>query len=130
MEKKQEFSLPSASYSYQRSQTAMGTATESHNASHIKMFPQPSHAVNSPGSLQPASPMTRGTPVSSASLPYQLPTSEVRPLITGGVVSGNLVRDSSSVAPPRVGTPHFQMDGQQSGSSHALQVQGNNFMFL
>ncbi|MCD7461464.1 hypothetical protein HAX54_046181 [Datura stramonium] len=123
MDKTQEFSLPSASYSSQRHQTAMGTATESHNASHIKMFPQPSHAVNSSGSFQPASPMGRGTPVSSASLPYQLPTSEVRPLTTRGVVSGNLVRDSSSVAPPRVGRPHFQMDGWQSGSSHALQVQ-------
>ncbi|CAN4102665.1 unnamed protein product [Withania somnifera] len=126
MEKTQEFSLPSTSYSSQRSQTAMGTATERHNASHIKMFPQPSHAVNSSGSLQPASPMGHGTPVSSASLPYQLPTSGVRPLITGGVVSGNLVRDSSSVAPPPgVGRPHFQMDGRQSGSSHALQVQVN-----
>ncbi|KAL3364691.1 hypothetical protein AABB24_013463 [Solanum stoloniferum] len=123
MEKAQEFSLPSASYPSQRSQIAVGTATESHNASHIKMFPQPSHAVNSSGSLQPASPMERGTPISSASLPYQLPTSEVRPLITSGVVSGNLVRDSSSVAPPRVGRHHFQMDGRQSGSSHALQVQ-------
>lgn len=123
MEKTQEFCIPSASYSSQRSQTTIGAATEKHNASHIKMFPQPSHAVNSSGSLQPASRMGRGTPVSSASLPYQLPTSEVRPLITGGVVSGNLVRDSSSVAPPRVGRPHFQMDGRQSGSSHALQVQ-------
>ncbi|XP_060187603.1 uncharacterized protein LOC132616870 isoform X1 [Lycium barbarum] len=123
MEKMQGFSRPSASYSSQRSQTAVGAATESHNASHIKTFPQPSHAVNSSGSFQPASPMGRGTHVSSAALPYQLPTSEVRPLMTGGVVSGNLVRDSSSVAPPRVGRPHFQMDGRQSGSSHALQVQ-------
>ncbi|KAK4341878.1 hypothetical protein RND71_037694 [Anisodus tanguticus] len=123
MENTQEFSLPSASYSSQRSQTAVGTATESRKVSQIKMFPQQSHAVNSSGSFQPASPMGRGTPVSSASLPYQLPTSEVRPLITSGVVSGNLVRDSSSAAPPRVGRPHFQIDGRQSGSSHALQVQ-------
>ncbi|XP_016581358.2 uncharacterized protein LOC107878760 isoform X1 [Capsicum annuum] len=125
MDKTQEFSLPSASYSSQRSQTAMGTTTERHNPSHIKMFPQPSHAVNSSGSFQAASPMGRGTPVSSASLPYQLPTSEVRPVITGGVLSDNLVRDSSSVAPPRVGRQHFQMDGRQSGSSHALQVQAS-----
>lgn len=130
MEKTQEFSLPSASYPSQRSQTAMGTAIESRKASHIRMFPQPSHAVDSSGNLQPASPMGRGTPVSSASFPYQLPTSELRPLITSGVVSGNLLSDSSSVAPPRVGRPHFQMDGWQSGSSHALQVQGNKFVFL
>nr|XP_016516003.1 PREDICTED: uncharacterized protein LOC107832656 isoform X3 [Nicotiana tabacum] len=123
MEKTQEFSLPFASYSSQRSQTAVGTAAESHNASHTKMFPQPSQTVNSSGSFQPASSLGHGTPVSSASLPYQLPTSEVRPSISGGVVSGNLVRDYSSPAPPGVGRPHFRMDGRPSGSSHTLQVQ-------
>lgn len=110
----------------------MAATIENRGPSHVRMFPhnKANHAVNSSGSLQSASPLVHGTPASSAPLPYQLPTSEVRPVISSGVVSGNPVRDSSLVGLPRVDRPSFRMDGRPNGSSHVLQVQGNNNTFL
>ncbi|KAF3679784.1 putative indole-3-acetate O-methyltransferase 1-like [Capsicum annuum] len=127
LEKTVEFSVPAATYSSQRPQANVATTTENRGPSHVRMFPpnKASPVVNPSGSFQSASPLVHGTPASSAPLPYQLPTSEIRPVISGGVVSGNQVRDSSLVALPRVERPSFRMDGRPNGSSHTLQVQGN-----
>ncbi|KAJ8560978.1 hypothetical protein K7X08_027168 [Anisodus acutangulus] len=123
-----EFSVPAAAYSSQRPQANMAIAIENRGPSHVRKFPpeKASHVVNPSGSFQPASPLVHGTPASSAPLPYQLPTSEVRPVISSGVVSGNPVRDSSLVALPRVERPNFRMDAQPNGSSHMLQVQATS----
>lgn len=132
MEKTEEFSVPAATYSSQRPQPNMATTIENRGPSHVRMFPhnKASHVVNPSGSFQSASPLIHGTPASSAPLPYQLPTSEVRPVVSSGVVSGNPVRDSSLVAFPRGDRPSFRMDGRPNGSSHVLQVQGNKNTFL
>lgn len=128
LEKTEEFAVPAATYSSQRPQSNMAATIENRGPSHVRMFPhnKANHAVNSSGSLQSASPLVHGTPASSAPLPYQLPTSEVRPVISSGVVSGNPVRDSSLVGLPRVDRPSFRMDGRPNGSSHVLQVQATS----
>uniref|UniRef100_A0A0V0IW70 Putative ovule protein n=1 Tax=Solanum chacoense TaxID=4108 RepID=A0A0V0IW70_SOLCH len=128
LEKTEEFSVPAATYSSQRPQSNMAATIENRGPSHVRMFPhnKASHVVNPSGSFQSASPLVHGTPASSAPLPYQLPTSEVRPVISSGVVSGNPVRDSSLVALPRVDRPSFRMDGRPNGSSHMLQVQATS----
>ncbi|MCD9560851.1 hypothetical protein HAX54_019659 [Datura stramonium] len=106
----------------------MATTIENRGPSHVRMFPpdKASHLVNPSGSFQSASPLVHGTPASSVPLPYQLPTSEVRPVISSGVVSSNPVRDSSLVALPRMERPSFRMDGRPNGSSHVLQVQATS----
>lgn len=128
LEKTEEFSVPAATYSSQRPQPNIATTIENRGPSHVRMFPhnKASHVVNPSGSFQSASPLVHGTPTSSAPLPYQLPTSEVRPVISSGVVSGNPVRDSSLVALPRGDRPSFRMDGRPNGSSHMLQVQATS----
>ncbi|XP_016471026.1 uncharacterized protein LOC107793234 isoform X2 [Nicotiana tabacum] len=129
LEKTEEFSVPSATYSSQRPQANMATAIEGRGPSHVaRVVPpdKPSHVINPSGNFQPASPLVHGTSASSAPLPYQLPTSEVRPVISSGVVAGNPVRDSSLVALPRVERPNFRMDGRPNGYSHALQVQATS----
>lgn len=132
MEKTEEFSVPAAAYSSQRPQPNIATTNENRGPSHVRMFPhnKASHVVNPSGSFQSASPLVHGTTACSLPLPYQLPTSEVRPVISSGVVSGNPVRDSSLVALPRGDRPSFRMDGRPNGSSHMLQVQGNKNTFL
>ncbi|KAK4343978.1 hypothetical protein RND71_037072 [Anisodus tanguticus] len=128
LKKSAAFSVPAAAYSSQRPQANMATAIENRGPSHVRKFPpdKTSHVVNPSGSFQPASPLVHGTPSSSAPLPYQLPTSEVRTVISSGVVSGNPVRDSFLVALPRVERPNFRMDGRPNGSSHMLQVQATS----
>lgn len=128
LEKTEEFAVSAATYSSQRPQANMATAIENRGPSHVRMFPpdKASQVVNPSRSFQSASPLVHGTPASSAPLPYQLPTSEVRPVISSGVVSGNPVRDSSLVALPRVERPSFRMDGRTHGSPHMLQVQATS----
>lgn len=128
LEKTEEFSVPAAAYSSQRPQPNIATTNENRGPSHVRMFPhnKASHVVNPSGSFQSASPLVHGTTACSLPLPYQLPTSEVRPVISSGVVSGNPVRDSSLVALPRGDRPSFRMDGRPNGSSHMLQVQATS----
>ncbi|XP_059277312.1 uncharacterized protein LOC132031393 [Lycium ferocissimum] len=127
LERTEEFSVPAAAYASQRSQANMATPIENRGPSHVRKFPpdKASHVVNPSGIFQPV-PLVHGTPASSAPLPYQLPTSEVRPVSSSGVVSGNPVRDSSLVALPRVERTNLRMDGRPNGSSHMLQVQATS----
>lgn len=127
MEKSEEFALHSATYSSQRLQTNVGSAAESRGTSHaVRMFSseKQSQAPNSSGGFQPASTLGHVSATNSTPLPYQLPTSEVRPVISSGLPSSHIGRDSSSLALPRADRPHFRLDVKSNGASYTSQVQG------
>ncbi|CAL5390385.1 unnamed protein product [Camellia sinensis] len=130
MEKSEEFSVRTATHSSQRVQTNLGTAAESRGALHTtKMFPsdKPSPAPNSSGGFQPASPLVHVKAANSTSLPYQLPASEVRTsVVSSGLPTSLLGRDSSSSVLPRVDRPHVRLDPRSNGSSYMSQIQGVN----
>lgn len=129
MEKSEEFSLHSAPYTSQQSQTKLAAAAENHGTSHaVRMFPsdKPNHAPTSSGGFHPASPLAHVSSSNSTSLPYQLPTSEVRPMVSSGISSSHLRKDSSSLSMPRFERPHFRLDGSSNGASYTSQVQANS----
>ncbi|KAL8462429.1 hypothetical protein ACS0TY_032637 [Phlomoides rotata] len=123
MEKAEVFSLPSTPHSA-RLHPNSGAVVESRNASHSVRTSQPDKSSNMPissGSFQSASPLSHSTAVNSTSLPYQLPTSEIRPIVSNTVSSSHL----NSAASPRVEWPHLRSDGRPNGSLHPSQVQAN-----
>lgn len=125
MEKPEDFTLQSAPYSSQRLQSNSGTTVENRAPPHgVRMFQadKPGQAPISSGNFQSASTLGHGSTANSASLPYQLPTSEIRPVTHAGLTTGNLGKDNSPVALPRVERPHFRPDGRSNGASH---IQGN-----
>ncbi|XP_057474781.1 uncharacterized protein LOC130762923 [Actinidia eriantha] len=84
------------------------------------------HAPISAGGLQHASPLGHVSAANSASLPYQLPASEVRTTPgSSGLPTSLLGRDSSSTPLPRVDRPHFRLDPRSNGSI-APQIQVNS----
>lgn len=114
MEKAENFSLPSTPHS-SRLHPNSGSAAESRNMAHPIRMPQSDKSIHmtiSSGSFQ--SPLVHTAAVNSAPLPYQLPTSEIRP------VPGH----SNSAALPRVDRSHIRSDGRPNGSSHPQQIQG------
>ncbi|GFP87511.1 phd finger protein at3g20280 [Phtheirospermum japonicum] len=117
MEKAEEFSLPSTPHS-SRLQPNTGASVESRSALHPVQMSQPVSA--GPGSFQSASPLGHRSTVNSTSLPYQLPTSEIRP-----VGSSSLPSSQSSASLPRVDRLHLRSDGRPNGSSHPAQPQAN-----
>lgn len=120
MEKAEAFSLPSTPHS-SRLQANSGAAVESHNASHPVRVSQPdksSHMSISSGSFQ-STPLGHSTTANSTSLSYQLPTSEIRPIVSSALPSSH----SSSAALPRVNRPHLRSDGRANGSSQPSQIQ-------
>lgn len=129
MEKSVEFSQHSATYSSQRLQTNLAGSTESRGASHaVRMFTsdKPSHAPVSSKSFQHPSHLVHASPANSTSLPYQLPTSEVRPVVPSVLPGSHLGRDSSSLALPRVDRSHFRLDVRSNGSPYSSQAQANS----
>ncbi|KAK3014517.1 hypothetical protein RJ639_010067, partial [Escallonia herrerae] len=126
MEKADEFSLHTATYSPQPMQPNVTAAAESCRASPgSRMFPpdKPSHASISSVGFPPATPSSHTSATNTTSLPYQLPSSEVRPMVSSGLPSSHLGRDSSLLALPRGERPQFRLDGRSNGSSYASQVQ-------
>ncbi|KAK4398571.1 PHD finger protein [Sesamum angolense] len=124
MEKAEAFSLPSTPHS-SRLQANSGAAVESHSASHPVRASQPdksSHMSISSGSFQSATPLGHSTTANSTSLSYQLPTSEIRPIVSSALPSSH----SSSVALPRVNRPHLRSDGRANGSSQPAQIQATS----
>ncbi|XP_011095470.1 uncharacterized protein LOC105174914 [Sesamum indicum] len=121
MEKAEAFSLPSTPHS-SRLQANSGAAVESHSASHPVRVSQPdksSHMSISSGSFQSTTPLGHSTTANSTSLSYQLPTSEIRPIVSSALPSSH----SSSAALPRVNRPHLRSDGRANGSSQPSQIQ-------
>ncbi|KAL0399174.1 UNVERIFIED_CONTAM: PHD finger protein [Sesamum radiatum] len=120
MEKAEAFSLPSTPHS-SRLQANSGAAAESHSASHpvrASQLDKSSHMSISSGSFQSATPLGHSTTANSTSLPYQLPTSEIRPIVSSALPSSH----SSSAALPRVNRPHLRSDGRANGSSLPSQI--------
>ncbi|KAI3456872.1 hypothetical protein Pfo_013535 [Paulownia fortunei] len=123
MEKAEDFSLPSTPHA-SRLHPNTGTAVDSRSASHPVRTSQPdksSHMSISSSSFQAASPLVHSSTANSTSLPYQLPTSEIRPIGSSAVSASHL----SSAALPRVDRPHLRSDGRSNGSAHPSQVQAN-----
>ncbi|KAH6822687.1 hypothetical protein C2S53_003514 [Perilla frutescens var. hirtella] len=121
MEKAENFSLPSTPHS-SRLHPNSGSAVESRNMAHPVRMPQPeksSHISMSSGSFQSPSPLAHTTAANTAPLPYQLPTSEIRPVVSSALPSGHL----NSAALPRVS--HLRSDGRPNGSPHPPQIQAN-----
>ncbi|KAL0320840.1 UNVERIFIED_CONTAM: PHD finger protein [Sesamum radiatum] len=77
------------------------------------------HMPTSSGNFQSASPSVCSTAVNSTSLPYQLPTNDIRPVVSNALPLGHL----GSAALPRVDRPNLRSDGRSNGLSHASQVQ-------
>lgn len=132
MKKSEEFAVHSASHSSQRLQVNAGSASESGSSHAVRMLTsqKPSQVPTASVGLQPASQLARGSATNSTALPYQLPTSEVRPLVPGEIPSSHVGRDSSSLAFPRAERPHFGSDIKYNGA-YPSQAQGNGLtLFL
>ncbi|XP_071915203.1 uncharacterized protein [Coffea arabica] len=126
MEKAEDFTLPSAQHSSQRLHTKSGVAVENRApppAGRVFATDKPSHIPISSGSFQP-SPLGHVAGTTLTSLPYQLPTSEVRPTTPSGLPSSNMARDATPVALPRI--ERFRLDGRPNGSLPTSQVQANS----
>lgn len=126
MKKSEDFAVHSASHSSQRSQENVGAASESGSSHAVRMLTsqKPSQASNASVGLQPASQLARVSATNSTALPYQLPTSEVRPLVPGEIPSSHVGRDSS-LALPRAERPHFSSDLKYNGA-YPSQTQVNS----
>ncbi|KAL4566885.1 hypothetical protein LXL04_031011 [Taraxacum kok-saghyz] len=108
MEKSEVFPLHSNMYTPPRLQSNITGSAESRGTS-TRMFPsdKTNQTPVSSGSFQnPSASNTR-------TLPYQLPTSEVRPGMSNIIHMG---RDSSSLPASRSERPHFRIDGGANGS--------------
>ncbi|KAL8131676.1 uncharacterized protein LOC141711701 [Apium graveolens] len=118
MEKSDEFAVHSASRSSQRLQANVGSASESGSSQAVRMLTsqKPSQVPTASVGLQPASQLARVSATNSTALPYQLPTSEVRPLVPGEIPTSHVGRDSSSLALPRAERPHFSSDMKYNGA--------------
>ncbi|XP_073312921.1 uncharacterized protein [Primulina huaijiensis] len=119
MEKAADFSLPSTPHSLQNLQGNSGQSVESRSALHparTSQLDKSSHTTMLSG-IQSTTPSTYGTATTSTSLPYQLPTSEIRPVGSSALPSSHL----GSTTLPRVDRSH----PRSNGSSHASQVAAN-----
>ncbi|XP_073309155.1 uncharacterized protein [Primulina huaijiensis] len=122
MEKAEDFSLPSTPHSSQNLQGNFGQSVESRSAFHparTSHLDKSSHVTMLSG-IQSTSPLTYGTATTSTSLPYQLPTSEIKPMGSSALPSSHLC----STALPSVDRSHPRSNGS-SHASHASQVPAN-----
>lgn len=128
MEKTDDFSQPSVPNSSRRQHGISAGAVESRGPSPaVRGFPsdKSGHTPIPAGSFQPASPLVHAVGINSTSSSYQLPTSEVRPVVSGGLTPNHPVKDSTSAALPRVDRSQFRLDGRPNGS-HQSQLQANS----
>ncbi|XP_028768875.1 uncharacterized protein LOC114726435 isoform X2 [Neltuma alba] len=130
MEESKKFHEHSAPSTSQPLQTSMGSGmVENRMPSHtVRMFPsdKSSHTgVSSSGTI--TSPHVTHVPAGSSSgLHYQSTTTEVKsPIVSGGMPSSHLGRNSSSSALPKVEQPQFKVDGGSSGP-YLMHAQANS----
>ncbi|KAI4306158.1 hypothetical protein L6164_029459 [Bauhinia variegata] len=124
MEESKKFSAHSATYNPQSLQTSTGGTVENRVPSHaIRMFPSDK---SNQAAIFSASTLA-STPVPQVSAALHHPSSnEVRPpMVTSGMSSSHLGRNSS-LALPKVEQPQFKVDGGLNGPSYVLQVQANS----
>ncbi|KAI4307943.1 hypothetical protein L6164_031067 [Bauhinia variegata] len=126
MEEAKKYSAHSATYSSQPLQTSTSGTVENRMPSHaVRMFPsdKSSHAAISSASTLASTPVSQ---VSSA-LHYPSSSNEIRaPIVTSGMPSNHLGRNSSSLTLPKTEQPQFKADGGSNGSPYMLQVQANS----
>ncbi|XP_073124395.1 uncharacterized protein [Henckelia pumila] len=123
MEKAEDFSLPSMPHSSQNLPGNSGQSVENRSALHparTSQLDKSSHMTMLSG-IQSTTPLTYGTAATSTSLPYQLPTSEIRPMGSSALPSSHL----GSTALPRVDRSNPRSDGRSNGSTHVSQVPAN-----
>ncbi|KAF4378063.1 hypothetical protein F8388_020699 [Cannabis sativa] len=133
MEESRTYAGQSSPYTSHSLQTSFNTGAESRGSPHtLRMIPSdkqtylPVSSVAAPASL----PIGHVSTATSASMSYQLPTSDVRaPTVSSGFISNNLGRDSPSLALPRIERPQFKLDGPNVPSL-ASQGQGNIVCYL
>ncbi|XP_008227014.1 PREDICTED: uncharacterized protein LOC103326553 [Prunus mume] len=129
MEESKKYSAQPATYPSPPLKTNFNAAAETHGMSHtVRMIPtdKPSHAPIS-GGFPVSSSVVHVSTVTPTSAQYQLPTNEVRAsMVSSGLPSSHLGRDSSSPALPRVERAQFRSDGGPNGPSFAFQVQANS----
>ncbi|XP_028777225.1 uncharacterized protein LOC114733899 [Neltuma alba] len=130
MEESKKFHEHSAPSTSQPLQTSMGSGmVENRMPSHtVRMFAsdKSSHTgVSSSGTI--TSPHVTHVPAGSSSgLQYQSTTTEVKsPIVSGGMPSSHLGRNSSSLALPKVEQPQFKVDGGSSGP-YLMHAQANS----
>lgn len=118
MEKSEVFPLHSNIYTPPRLQSNISGAGESRQAS-VRMFPsdKANHTPVHSGTFQ--NPPVHTSTSNTRTLPYQLPTSEVRPGVSNIIHMG---RDSS-LPGSRAERPHFRIDGGANGSYNTSQSQ-------
>ncbi|XP_044462951.1 uncharacterized protein LOC123193925 [Mangifera indica] len=108
-------------------QTSFGATADSRGVPNtVRIFSSDksglSPAIHS-GSFPASSPPAHVSAATSSSIPYHLPTSEVRtPTISTGSHMG---KDSSSSVLPRIERAQSKLDGVSNGSSYGTQVQAN-----
>lgn len=129
MEESKKFSAHSATHTSQPLQTSIGGAAENRVLSHpVRVFPadKSGHAVVSSAGTLASMPVTHVAAGSSGALQYQSISNEVKPsVVSGGMPTGHLGRNSSSLTLPKAELPQFRVDGGPNASSHVHQVQGN-----
>lgn len=129
MEKLEDFSASTphtSRHAQMNSSAALDIRGKSHTA-RTSQLDKPSHVRMSSGSFQSASPLGHLIKANSTSSPYQLPSSEIRPMVSSALPANHL----GPASLPRVDGPHPRLDGRSDGSSHPSQVEGNaNFLLL
>lgn len=121
MEEAESFSLPSTPRSA-RLQGNAAAAVDNRSASHPVRIAQVDKSGRMPitsGNFQSSSPLSQSTPTNT-SLPYQLPTSEIRPVVSSALPSSHL----TSTTLPRVDRHHPRPDVRSNGSSQSSQGPG------
>lgn len=125
-EKAEANSLHSAKQSVHGLQTNTSVLSESRGATDTaKMLPsdkaKPAPAPVPAGVLHPGSPAVHASATNPASLPYQLPASDVRkPVVSSGLLN-SLPGKSSSPSLSRVERPPFRLDQRSNGYMSPMQ---------
>lgn len=121
MENSEQYAPQPPKFMSQTAEPNICSSVESHSGVRTFSTEKPS-PVASPLGIQPSGPAAIST-----SLPYQLPTSEVRPPVSSGLPSSDIGKHASALAFPRAERPYFSLNGISSGISYTSQVQGNFF---
>ncbi|KAK1360851.1 Bromo adjacent homology (BAH) domain [Heracleum sosnowskyi] len=122
MENSEKYAPQSPKFMAQTAESNICSSVESHSGVRTVSAEKPS-PVPSPLGFQPSGPVSTAI---STSLPYQLPTSEVRPLVSTGLPSSDIGTHTSALVFPRAERSYFSLNGKSSGISYTSQVQANS----
>ncbi|KAL8098684.1 hypothetical protein AgCh_031443 [Apium graveolens] len=122
MENSEKYAPQSPKFMYQTAESNICSSVESHSG--VRTFSaEKSSPVTSSLGFQPSGLVSTEI---STSLPYQLPTSEVRPPVSSGLPSSDIGKHASALTFPRAERPYFSLNGKPSEISYSSQVQGNS----